>query len=271
MGYRTSRRRGRCAAELHRVDSYGRITDARAFLIRFLIFPRWRQTIGETDLLYMKEVTPTMKRIIRTGFLTLLLLFPLLMGWPIEAAVKAAPVSPALLDSLRQGGYILYVRHGEATVGQDRPGLVFSDCSTQRNLSERGRRQASDFGNTIRRLQIPVQYPVLASPFCRTRETAQLAFGPDRIQVDPFWINIYNLGGHLSTDEQNRIVHAMAAVLEKEPPAGANQVIVSHSFPQGVGLGDIPYLGTVIIKPQGSGRGYEVVGKYTLADLMNTR
>lgn len=219
----------------------------------------------------MKEVTPTMKKIVCKGLLALLLLFPLLMGLSIENAAKAAPIGPDLLNSLRQGGYILYVRHGEANVGQDQPGLAFSDCSTQRNLSETGKRQAVDFGNTIRRLRIPVQYPVLASPFCRTRETAQLAFGTDPVRVDPFWINIYNLGGHLSLAEQDRILNETAAVLEKQPAAGANQVIVSHSFPQGVGLGDIPNLGTVIIKPLGTGRGYEIVGRYTLDELMNVR
>ncbi|WP_081824275.1 histidine phosphatase family protein [Paenibacillus sp. UNC451MF] len=212
-----------------------------------------------------------MKRIFCKGLLTLLLLFPLLMGGPIEDAVKAAPISPTLLDSLRQGGYILYVRHGEATTGEDQPDLVFNDCSTQRNLSRVGERQAADFGRTIRYLQIPVQIPILASPFCRTKETAQLAFGQGYVQVDPFWINIYNLGGHLSPEEQNRILNALTKVLEKEPPVGANQVIVSHSFPQGVGLGDIPNLSTVIIKPKGPGKGYEVVGRVDLAELMNIR
>ncbi|MCS4438767.1 hypothetical protein JTS92_10110 [Clostridium botulinum] len=31
----------------------------------------------------------------------------------------------SLLDLLRNGGYILYVRHGEATVGEDQPNLIF--------------------------------------------------------------------------------------------------------------------------------------------------
>jgi hypothetical protein len=47
--------------------------------------------------------------------------------------------SKSLLDSLRDGGFIFYVRHGEATVGEDRPNLNFQNCFTQRNLSEMGR------------------------------------------------------------------------------------------------------------------------------------
>ncbi|WP_282938595.1 histidine phosphatase family protein [Paenibacillus sp. RC67] len=212
-----------------------------------------------------------MKRMFCLLILSFLLLFPVQMDWAIEGDIKAAPVNSTLLDSLRQGGYILYVRHGDATVGDDQPGVVFSDCSTQRNLSEEGKRQAVTFGKTIRDLRIPVQSLVLASPFCRTRETAQLAFGQDHVQVDPFWINIYNLGGHLSSEEQNRILAVLTTVLEKEPPVGTNQVIISHSFPRGVGLGEISNLGTVVVKPKGLGKGYEVVGKITLAELMSLR
>ena len=49
-------------------------------------------------------------------------------------------LNESLLHSLRKGGYILYARHGEATVGSDLSNLNFQDCSTQRNLSEYGRR-----------------------------------------------------------------------------------------------------------------------------------
>ncbi|WP_232101644.1 histidine phosphatase family protein [Paenibacillus sp. URB8-2] len=110
-------------------------------------------------------------------------------------------MNPSILDSLRQGGYILYVRHGEATAGEDRPNLDLRDCSTQRNLSGEGRRQAAAFGEAFLRLQIPVQSPVLAGPLCRTKETAELAFGKENIQTDPFWIRIYRLSGDVTPSE----------------------------------------------------------------------
>jgi broad specificity phosphatase PhoE len=83
----------------------------------------------------------------------------------------------SLLSSLQAGGYVLYARHGEATIGEDQPYLNFQDCSTQRNLSEVGRRQGVTYGETLRRLHFPISYPIVVSPFCRTIETAQLAFG----------------------------------------------------------------------------------------------
>ncbi|WP_310829560.1 histidine phosphatase family protein [Paenibacillus pedocola] len=204
-----------------------------------------------------------------TGILCIILMFH---TQPVEASggiLKSRPVEPSLLNSLRQGGYILYVRHGEATVGEDIPGMDFNDCSTQRNLSEAGRRQAVQFGEALRRLQIPVQTPVLASPFCRAKETAELAFGEGMVQTDAFWARIYNLSNSLSPAEQQGLVNDLTSALEGSPSPGTNKVIIAHSFPQGVGLGEIANLGTIIIKPNGQGKGFEVVGRFTLEEWLS--
>ncbi|WP_235957107.1 histidine phosphatase family protein [Paenibacillus apii] len=212
-----------------------------------------------------------MKRFVYFSMLCFLLMIPAQMTGAAERAFQAGPVNPSLLDSLRQGGYILYVRHGEATAGEDRPNLDLRDCSTQRNLSGEGRRQAEAFGEAIRRLHIPVQSPVLAGPLCRTRETAELAFGEENVQIDPFWIRIYRLSGDVTPSEREAALAALTSILEKTPSPGTNQVIVAHSFPKGVGLGGIPNLGTVVVKPRGQGQGYEVAGRISLAELPNAR
>jgi hypothetical protein len=174
----------------------------------------------------------------------------------------------SLLSLLRDGGLILFARHGEATVGIDQANLNFQDCSTQRNLSYYGRRQALLYGETLRNLDIPVMYPVQASPFCRTRETAKLAFWEENIQVDPFWLEIYRLSGNLNEQEKERILSSLRSVLEIKPTMGSNKVIIAHSFPEGVGLGEIPNMGTVIVKPRGEGNGYEIVTKLTLEEFL---
>ncbi|MFC4024225.1 histidine phosphatase family protein [Oceanobacillus longus] len=172
----------------------------------------------------------------------------------------------SLFDALRRGGYIFYARHGEATVGRDLPNLNFQNCLTQRNLSEKGRRQATYYGEILRSLQIPIQFPVSASPFCRTIETAQLAFGSGNVQVDPFLVDIYRLSGDLISSERQGILNNLLFMLERIPEGG-NKVIVAHSFPEGVGLGQIPDMGTVIISPKGQGSGFEVVSKLSLSDF----
>lgn len=178
-------------------------------------------------------------------------------------------MNASLFDLLRGGGYILYTKHGEATIGEDQPYLNFQYCFTQRNLSDMGRRQAIYYGQVLRNLQIPISYPIQTSPFCRAIETAQLAFGNAGIQIDPFWFEIYKLSGNLSTSEQNKILDSLQSKLEIMPPQGSNKVIIAHSFPDEIGLGQVPDMGTVVVKPRGQGNGYEVVARLALADLVN--
>lgn len=174
---------------------------------------------------------------------------------------------PSLLNSLQQGGYILYTRHGEANIGTDQPYLDFNNCNTQRNLSDNGRMQATLYGNIIRNLHIPIEYPILASPFCRTIETAALAFGGMNVQVDPIGFDIFKLDTNLNPLEQQRILNNLQSELELLPSMGKNKVMVAHSFPKDVGLGTIPYMGTVVVKPLGKGNGYQIVTSLSLEQL----
>ncbi len=112
---------------------------------------------------------------------TLALSLVLAIG-PVAGTTRAAaPAEPlqghALLDALRGGGYVLLFRHAATDYGQsdvDKQNL--ENCLTQRNLSEQGRQQAAAIGQAFRQLQIPVGTD-LASPYCRTQETARLAYG----------------------------------------------------------------------------------------------
>src|SRR4029077_15555172 len=82
-----------------------------------------------------------------------------------------------LLAELRQGGYVLYFRHAATDFSQnDEKMKRYEDCADQRNLVDKGRADARAAGAAIRELKVPIGR-VLASPFCRTVETAQLIFG----------------------------------------------------------------------------------------------
>lgn len=174
----------------------------------------------------------------------------------------------SIYDILKDGGYLIYARHGEANAGVDQPNLNLLNCLTQRNLSSAGRVQATYFGTALRRLKIPIDYPVRSSPFCRSLETAERAFGVGRVKTEPFLGEINRLSGSISKAEQQGIVKQLEAELEKIPPKGYNQVIVAHNLPEGVALGQIPNMGAVIVKPFGSGNGYEVIARLTLHDLI---
>ncbi|WP_179295425.1 histidine phosphatase family protein [Bacillus sp. FJAT-45350] len=179
------------------------------------------------------------------------------------------PLNDSLLSSLQEGGFILYARHAEATIGADQPNLNYQDCYTQRNLSNNGRMQAVTYGNAIRSLNIPIMPPVITSPFCRNIETAYLAFGEANTLIDPLWVDTYNLSGALSQSEFNRILNNLTTIFETQPAPGSNNIIIAHSFPEGVGLGPLPNMGTVVIRPFGQGNGFEIVDQLTLSELLN--
>jgi broad specificity phosphatase PhoE len=141
-------------------------------------------------------------------------------------AAGTAPVElsgPTLLAALRGGGYILYFRHAATDFGQNDDQMTgYEACETQRNLTDAGRADARAIGATLRELRIPLG-AVLASPYCRTMETAQLMFG--RAAATPAV-----RGGTAQPDSPARYA-ALRELLTAKVPPGSNLVIVSHGNP----------------------------------------
>ena len=98
---------------------------------------------------------------------------------PQTVEARAGEPASSLVRRLRGGGYVLAFRHAATDFSMTDKTRDLRNCSRQRNLNADGRRQARRIGKAFRRLGIPVGQ-VLASPFCRTRETARLAFGHAR-------------------------------------------------------------------------------------------
>src|SRR5688572_5035532 len=103
----------------------------------------------------------------------------------LACAVPAlAQPSSEILTQLQEGGYVLYLRHTSTDFSQNDSRMTsYEDCASQRNLTEQGRDEARVIGEHVKRLKIPIG-EVLASPFCRTMETARLAFGKARATND---------------------------------------------------------------------------------------
>jgi hypothetical protein len=102
----------------------------------------------------------------------------------IAGAAGAAPqADPTLAVALQRGGLVLVLRHAATDFSKpDQDPVDLRDCRTQRNLSAQGRDDARAIGRGVRRLGLRIG-SVLASPFCRTRETARLAFGRARVSL----------------------------------------------------------------------------------------
>ena len=68
---------------------------------------------------------------------------------------------------------VVLVRHGNAPGSGEPKGFELSDCSTQRNLTDKGRERAREIGDILRSRHIHVG-KIMASRLCRTRQTAKL-------------------------------------------------------------------------------------------------
>jgi phosphohistidine phosphatase SixA len=183
-----------------------------------------------------------------------------LLAAPLAAAQPAGPVSlrgAELLNALRGGGSIMYFRHADTDHNQhDTPGQAPQDCAKQRNLTDRGRDHARAIGQAIRALTIPIG-PVLASPLCRTVETATLAFGMVERSSAAREAGLAPPGSPERFAELRRLLSIV-------PPKGTNTVIVGHAYPFYTLVGG-QYLEegeAAIVQPDGAG--FQVVARLGL-------
>jgi len=174
-----------------------------------------------------------------------------------------AQPSQALLEQLREGGYVLYLRHASTDFSQNDSRMTsYEDCSSQRNLTDKGRDEARAIGEHVKRLKIPIG-EVFASPFCRTMETARLAFGRAKATNDV-------RGGPARTDDSKRY-ERLKKLLGTRPAAGTNSVISSHGNPFHAVAGP-PYLAEgemAVVRPEGSS--FVVVGRMRAEDWAHIR
>ena len=105
------------------------------------------------------------------------------IGTLLALMAVGAKANEALWAKLKAGGQVVLMRHAVTTPGVGDPaGMRLDDCATQRNLTDEGRRHARRTGDAFRERGIVVER-LLASPWCRCLETAQLAFGIDAEKV----------------------------------------------------------------------------------------
>jgi broad specificity phosphatase PhoE len=141
------------------------------------------------------------------------------------------PAAPPLVDELRRGGMVLVFRHALTDTRVDQQEFLRS-CAVQRNLSTEGREQARAIGAAMRRLEIPVG-DVRASPMCRTRDTALLAFG--RASIDRRLLTLGLVG--TGADDERR-TQVLRELVSRPPPDDRNTVLVTHTSNIGDALGE---------------------------------
>jgi phosphohistidine phosphatase SixA len=163
-----------------------------------------------------------------------------------------------LISRLRQGGYVLVMRHAssprEAPV-KERANA--DNLNLERQLDEPGRRGASAMGDALRRLRIPIG-AVLTSPTYRAMETVRIA----RLEA-PMVVSELGDGGQ----SMQGVSEPQAAWLRgrvTEIPRTGNTILVTHqpnlsrAFSEwGASVADGE---TVVLRPDGKG-GTTLVGR----------
>ena len=188
----------------------------------------------------------------------------------VVAAAMAGQTTPQaeLISRLRQGGYILVMRH--ASSPREAPSKAVANADNtklERQLDEAGRRGATAMGEAIRALRIPIG-TVLTSPTYRATETVRLA------RFDsPSAVNELGDGGQ----SMQGITEAQAAWLRArvtETPRSGNTILMTHqpnlsrAFPNwGASVADGE---TVILRPDGKG-GYTLVGRIPIEEWSHLR
>jgi hypothetical protein len=183
----------------------------------------------------------------------------------LVAGAQSSLQGPALVAALREGGYVLYLRHAATDFGQNDEAMTdYANCAQQRNLTDAGRADARAIGKALRELRIPVG-PVLASPFCRTMESGRLVFGDAAVAS-------LSVRGGPGVDDTGQRYADLRKLLSTPVAKGSNLAIASHGNPFRAVAGS-PYLQEgemAVIEPLGDGR-FRVVARITKSDWTSLR
>lgn len=173
-------------------------------------------------------------------------------------APATAQISPReAFANLKQGGYVVVIRHGRtnesAATPKDNSPLDLSNCVGQLMLTDVGKEQARAIGAAFGKAAIPVG-KVIASGYCRAVETGRLAFGraetSDALLLQAF---VPVAGAPVPPPWPQR-VEMMKQLVATPPAAGTNTVLITHFPNVNATLGmQIEVGDAVIMKPDGHG------------------
>ncbi|XKG39518.1 histidine phosphatase family protein [Marinobacter sp.] len=123
-------------------------------------------------------------------------------------------------EALREGRAVLILRHALAPGTGDPPGFELGDCSTQRDLNERGRDQARFWKPFLAHRGID-QARVFSSRWCRATHTAE-EMGLGEVTAMPSLDSFFQNRGDRQKQTRQTIVNVNAL------GAGSPIVLVSH-------------------------------------------
>jgi phosphohistidine phosphatase SixA len=183
-------------------------------------------------------------------------IFTLLLGFCSTKEVAGADEAANAWTALRTGGHVALMRHTDAPGGVgDPPGFHVDDCATQRNLSEKGRADATKIGSRLQREGIAFE-KILSSPWCRCIDTAKL-LSLGTIETESTFGNVVVL-----RDQREALTTGARALIAKWTARG-NLLVVTHGANIFALTGISPASGEIVVVKGGSDRA-ERVGRLLL-------
>jgi hypothetical protein len=185
------------------------------------------------------------------------IIFALCIPFATGVSAEDQYTSGELIDMLKQGGLVVYIRHGSTESDYaDQITADPSDGSTQRVLSEKGWNEAIHIGNAFKFYNIPVGN-VVTRQYFRAWQTAYLAFGKYKKKAR---LNFLPYEDYTPKQIRRMKRRTMPFVSRPVRP-GVNRIIVGHDDPFEAVSGIYPEPQGVayVLKPK-SGAGFEVLG-----------
>ncbi len=184
----------------------------------------------------------------------------LLLGLCMSVTAMAADA--AIWSKLKQGGYVILMRHAsvDTMTHSTNPNAEFENCIGQNNLSPQGQEEARLIGRAFKRHRIPIG-EVLASPYCRTQDTARLAFRKVKI-----W-DALDFQTALGEDEAAKRIEAVAARIGQYK-GKQNLVLVTHQPNIDALTLELIEPGTVLILQPSGGLDFTLVERIAINALL---
>jgi phosphohistidine phosphatase SixA len=174
--------------------------------------------------------------------------FLLIVFITLTSPIKA-DLNKNLINELKKGDKVIYIRHAYAPGGGDPDNFDINDCDTQRNLNYSGKLQAKNIGNFFKNNEIPI-HRVISSEWCRCKETAFLSF--NKFETKNFLNSFYS-----SKFSKNKIkqIKELKKYIEESQNEG-NLVLITHYVVISEVLGYVPTSGEIII----SNKDFKIIG-----------
>jgi phosphohistidine phosphatase SixA len=173
-------------------------------------------------------------------------------GVSVVRVDAATPAGPPLISALREGGYVLVMRHASSpTMPPDKTSADRENTTLERQLDENGRNTARAMGSAMKSLRLPIR-EVFSSPTYRALETVRMAGLPQ-----PRTIAELGDGGQSMAPLQASPAAWLRNMVSQAPTVGTDRMIVTHA-PNitgafGANVSDVADGEILIFRPDGNG------------------